>query len=57
MAAVEAMSSGLPVLISTLVTDELKFGSAVQYLSLKNMDSWVETAEAWEHDNNRALRQ
>lgn len=57
VAAVEAMSSGLPVLISTLVTDELKFGSAVQYLSLKNMESWVEAAETWQQDGNRALRQ
>ena len=55
--AVEAMSSGLPVLISSRVTDELKFGSAVQYLSLKNMDSWVEAAEKWQHDEKRALRQ
>ena len=41
VAAVEAMSSGLPVLLSDEITGELKFGSGVRYLSLKEVDPWI----------------
>lgn len=34
VSAVEAMSSGLPLFLSDRITDELKFGSFVQYLPL-----------------------
>ena len=41
VAAVEAMASGLPVVMSDVVTRELEFYSAVRYLPLAEPDSWV----------------
>lgn len=43
MAAVEAMASGLPVLLSDNITREFEFGSAVRYLSLDDPNKWAET--------------
>lgn len=57
VAAVEAMSSGLPVLLSDAITPELSFGSAVKYLSLKDLGSWVEAALQWREDSGRLQRQ
>ena len=39
--SVEAMSSGLPVLLSDTITKELSFGSCVKYLSIKSISPWV----------------
>lgn len=57
VAAVEAMASGLPVLLSDAVTPELKFGSAVQYLPLSKPHLWVEAIRKWKGDTGRKLRQ
>ena len=43
VAAVEAMASGLPVLLSKSITGELKFGTRVFYLPLDREDKWVDT--------------
>lgn len=43
VAAVEAMASGLPVLLSDAITDELNFGDDVYYLPLNDVEPWVET--------------
>ena len=42
VAAVEAIASGLPVLISDRVTDELNFAKNVHYLSLSDVNQWME---------------
>ena len=55
--AVEAMASGLPVLVSDRVTRELSFGSGVRYLSLKDPDSWIRAVEAFSSDSGRERRQ
>lgn len=57
VAAVEAMSSGLPVLLSDVITRELAFGSAVTYLPLEDMEQWVRTITKWQTDTDRAERQ
>lgn len=57
VAAVEALASGLPVLLSDAITGELKFGSAVEYLSLKQPEKWLEAIERWEGDTGRIARQ
>lgn len=57
VAAVEAMSSGLPVLLSDAITRELEFGSAVTYLPLRSPEQWIEAIQKWQQDRNRALRQ
>lgn len=58
VAAVEAMASGLPVLLSDEITGELKFGSGVRYLSLKDPELWIQTIAQWEEsDEMRVLRQ
>lgn len=58
VAAVEAMASGLPVLLSDNITGELKFGSGVRYLSLKNMELWIQTILQWkENPFQRYIRQ
>ncbi len=43
VAVVEAMASGLPVLLSDAITDELSFGEAVRYLPLGDEKCWAET--------------
>ena len=55
--AVEAMSAGLPVLLSDTVTRELNFGSAVEYLPLKAPQRWLEAISHRRSDSGRSLRQ
>ena len=57
VAAVEAMSSGLPVLLSDRITRELEFGSAVTYLPLDKPEQWVRAARKWIADQDRTDRQ
>lgn len=57
VAAVEAMASGLPVLLSDAITRELSFGSAVTYLPLDKKELWVTAVKQWQEDNGRCLRQ
>lgn len=60
VAALEAMASGLPLIVSDTVTDELSFGSAVQYLSLNDPDKWLEVMQhlrETESENQRQSRQ
>ena len=57
VAAVEAMSSGLPLLLSDVITRELAFGSAVTYLPLQEPDAWVRTLKSWHQDLGREFRQ
>lgn len=40
VSAVEAMSAGLPVLLSDTITRELEFGVDVAYLPLRDLTSW-----------------
>lgn len=56
VAAVEAMASGLPVLLSDSITKELAFGSAVQYLSINDVNLWVDTIQSFRNDQQRAQR-
>lgn len=55
--AVEAMSAGLPVLLSDTITRELNFGSAVEYLPLSDPKQWLAALCRWRSDGNRTLRQ
>lgn len=57
--AVEAMACGLPVLLSTTITTELKFGTAVRYLDLEDTNAWIRAIkeyrnnvqrECWQHE-------
>lgn len=60
VAAVEAMASGLPVLLSDNITGELKFGTKVFYLPLDREEKWVEILEKINgemQDDTRAVRQ
>ena len=57
VSAVEAMSSGLPLLLSNTVTRELEFGSAVNYLSLNDKMKWVNCAMKYQNDELRSIRQ
>lgn len=45
VAAVEAMATGLPCLISDRVTDELSFGKLVRYLPLNDNKAWGKASE------------
>lgn len=56
VAAVEAMASGLPVLLSDAITRELEFGSAVEYLPLGSMERWLEAVERLQQDTGREAR-
>lgn len=51
VSALEAMSSGLPCMISDTVTRELEFGSAINYLSTANADEWGKAALAFANEN------
>lgn len=53
VAAVEAMATGLPCLLSNTITDELKFGSKVHYLPLNNVTMWAEVAQQYISDQDR----
>lgn len=57
VAAVEALASGLPVLLSDAVTDELKFGTAVEYLPLRQPELWLQAIGRWKQDTGRSTRQ
>ena len=57
VAAVEAMASGLPVLLSDVITRELAFGSAVIYLPLAEPEQWIHAAKQWTEDTARVRRQ
>ena len=57
VAAVEAMASGLPVLLSDVITEELKFGTAVDYLPLNQPERWLEAIRRWKGDSGREARQ
>lgn len=57
VAAVEAMASGLPVLLADTITPELKFSSGVCYLPLDQPARWVEQLLRWQKDDNRICRQ
>lgn len=43
VAGVEAMASGLPLVLSDTITDELSFGDDVYYLPLSDVEQWVKT--------------
>ena len=45
VSAVEALSAGLPALLSDAITGELAGFAGVSYLSLSRMDSWVRALE------------
>lgn len=55
VAAVEAMATGLPVLLSDTITRELSFGTAVQYLPLQK-ETWVTALRNVKSFEDRALR-
>ena len=57
LAAVEALASGLPVLLADTITRELEFASALRYLPLSQRDSWVSEIANWQKDPDRAERQ
>jgi len=57
VAAVEAMASGLPVLLSDVITRELSFGTAVTYLPLAQPEAWVQAVRCWLQDEGRSQRQ
>lgn len=43
IAAVEALASGLPILLSDTITRELRFATAVEYLPLSHPEQWIKT--------------
>lgn len=47
VAAVEAMATGLPCLLSDTITDELQFGSKVHYLPLDKEGIWAGIAQKY----------
>ena len=57
VAPVEAMASGLPVLLSAAVTRELEFGSAVEYLPLDDLQQWCTAVHRRKDDSGRETRQ
>lgn len=55
--AVEAMANGLPVMLSSSITKELSFGSAVRYIDLDKEDAWLQALQSIElPDKNREVR-
>ena len=54
VAAVEAIAAGLPVLLSDHVTDELNFAKNVHYLSLSDIDQWMELVTKYDKCRERA---
>ena len=56
LVVVEAMSSGLPILLSANITDEFSFGAAVHYVELGSDDEWIEILKHFSEDKNRLKR-
>ena len=56
VAGVEALSSGLPVLLSDEITRELEFASGVLYLPLKDEEPWIQAILRWKTEENAAQR-
>lgn len=54
---VEALASGLPVLLSDHITGELGIFSAVEYISLKDADRWASAIERQRKPVDRLSRQ
>ena len=52
VAAVEAMATGLPVILSDTITPELKFASNVKYLSISQHEQWVEKIMFYDYTND-----
>ena len=56
VAGVEALSSGLPVLLSDKITGELKFASGVRYLPLKDTGPWIQAILQWKEKEDPSAR-
>ena len=56
VSAVEALSSGLPCLLSSSITHELEGYSQVSYLPLNHMDRWVGALESLAAEKDSAAR-
>ena len=57
LAAVEALASGLPVLLADTITRELEFASALRYIPLSEQSRWIAEIVNWQEDEDRAERQ
>ena len=57
VAGVEALATGLPVLLSDKITGELNSFSGVQYLPLRKPESWLKAIAGWKDDEGRETRQ
>lgn len=57
VAGVEALASGLPVLLSDRITGELKIFSAVEYLPITDADRWVKAIQQHRKPVDRTQRQ
>lgn len=57
LAAVEALASGLPVLLSDTITRELDFATAIQYIPLAERTWWVAEIVNWQQPGDRTERQ
>ena len=57
VAAVEALSSGLPVLLSDEITGELSVFSAVEYLPLEDQEQWLQAIVRHQKPADRSVRQ
>ena len=57
VAAVEALSAGLPTLLSDAVTKELKFATGAEYLPLDQPEAWLRAIGRWQSDTGRTVRQ
>lgn len=57
LAAVEALASGLPVLLADTITRELEFASALRYIPLSEQSRWIAEIVNWQEDEDRSERQ
>ncbi len=46
LVAVEALASGLPVFLSSKITDEFSFSKNVTYLGISNVEDWVDAVSS-----------
>ena len=53
---VEAMASGLPIVLSDTITDELNFGDDVYFLPLGNAAQWATLLQELRPKTDPALR-